>query len=361
MSNPSLRYQVYYTTEDKTPIVVPRSAIVSNVGDIVFIGKNRLEYGEVFNTNVLHLLEHFAVDESPSTPDTPNLNSVIAPLLAKPTIGQLWYNKTRQVPYVWNGANWMSLEQNDLVAGNSGVIFHNQQLPRPISESDGYVYPYSECSWVVSPFGFVETDRINYMSCFTDSQARVTMQYRRVGATAVTNGYATYQIVGIRNTRNHGVPFPTPNVPGLTPTPTVTPTVTPTRTPFGTPTPTPTVTRTPGNTRSATPTPTVTRSNTAGPTITPTLTPTNTVTPTITPTITPSRIPQWVMVSETCEILPAAMATGQPCNPSPPPEDCPAGILGSQVTLISECFIEGGQIRRCTRTYSCAFAEACNV
>lgn len=289
-SNPSLRYQVYYTTEDKTPIIVPRSSVVATSGDIVYIGKNRLEYGEVFNENVLHLLEHYAAPEDPNKAGFPLLSGVIAPLLSKPTVGQIWYNKTKGSPAVWNGISWIGFEQNDTVSGNSGVVLHGQQLPRPVSV-DGYTYDYSECSWVVSPFGFSEPERIIFLSCYTDSQARVNMQYRRAGNPALINGYATYQIIGIRDTKNHGVPFPTPNVPGLTPTPTLTPTVTPSRTPGVSPTVTPTVTRTPGQTRSATPTPTVTRTETPVPSISRTNTPTPTPTPTITATITPSLPP----------------------------------------------------------------------
>lgn len=289
-SNPSLRYQVYYTKEDKTPIIVPRSSVVTTSGDIVYIGKNRLEYGEVFNENVLHLLEHYAAPEDPNKAGFPLLSGVIAPLLSKPTVGQIWYNKTKGSPAVWNGISWIGFEQNDTVAGNSGVILHGQQLPRPVS-IDGYTYDYSECSWVVSPFGFSEPERIIFLSCYTDSVARVNMQYRRAGNPALLNGYATYQIIGIRDTKNHGVPFPTPNVPGLTPTPTLTPTVTPSKTPGVSPTVTPTVTRTPGQTRSATPTPTVTRTETPVPSISRTNTPTPTPTPTITATITPSLPP----------------------------------------------------------------------
>lgn len=289
-NNPSLRYQVYYTKEDKSPIIVPRSSVVTQSGDVVYIGKNRLEYGEVFNENILHLLEHYAAPEDPNKADFPLLSAVIAPLLSRPTIGQIWFNKTKNVPYVWNGTKWFAFEQNDTVAGNSGVILHGQQIPRPIS-TDGYVYPYSECSWVVSPFGFSEPQRITFISCYTDSVAKVNMQYRRAGMLGLINGYATYQIIGIRDSKNNGVPFPTPNVPGLTPTPTVTPTVTPSRTPGVSATVTPTVTRTPGQTRSATPTPTVTRTETPVPSISRTNTPTPTPTPTITATITPSLPP----------------------------------------------------------------------
>lgn len=285
--NPNLRYQVYYTTEDKTPINIPRSSVVNSSGDIVFIGKNRVEYGEVFNENILHLLENYAAPEDPLKPGFPELSSVIMPLLSNPTIGQVWFNKTKKTPYAWNGKNWISFEVNGTVAGNSGVMQDGHQIPRPVS-SDGYTFRYDECSWVVSPFGFTAPERITFLSCYTDSDAKVTMQYRRAGDPSLLTGYATYQILGIRDSRNNGVPAPTPNVPGLTPTPTVTPTRTPSNTPRASVTVTPTMTRTPGQTRSATPTPTVTRTETPVPSITRTNTPTPTPTPTITATVTPS-------------------------------------------------------------------------
>ena len=96
--NPALRYQVYYTTQDKTPIIIPRSSLVSDYGDVVFIGKNKLEYGEVFNANVLHILENFACPEDPTNPGNPLLSVTFGPLLSNPSQGQIWHNKTINAP-----------------------------------------------------------------------------------------------------------------------------------------------------------------------------------------------------------------------------------------------------------------------
>lgn len=357
---PSLRYYVYYTQQGTPPVIVPRSSVINTEGDIVFIGKNRLEYGEVFNENVLHLLENFAAPAISSTNETPNLSLVVPPLLAKPTKGQRWYNKTNNTVYIWNGVKWVSTESYEAVAGNSGVIFHGQQIPRPINAISGHIYEYSECTWSVSPFGFTDESRVIYMECYTDANGTLFMRYRNLGDLGATGGYANYQILGILDTDNHGVPPSTPNIPGLTPTPTPSPTTTPPVTGTATPSVTPTISRTPGNTPPASATPTVT------PTLTPTLTPTATVsptptiTPTVTPSVTPSRVPQWSQIEEDSILIPVSSGTGQPCDPQPNPTDCNGGALGSQVVLVSECFIGAGTIRRSTRTFECTLQDICH-
>lgn len=357
--NPALRYQIFYTTEDKAPIIVPRSSVVTDSGDIVLIGKNRLEYGEVFNANTLHLLEKFACPENPNNPGTPDLSSTLAPMLANPTQGQIWYNKTQSKPFVFTGSTWIALSSEDVVAGNSGVLAHGQQLPRPLHPITGYLYSYDECSWVVSPYGFSDADRVRYLECYTDNVARVFMRYRTVNDNTLRTGYAVYQIIGIKDTSNNGVPFPTPNIPGLTPTPTPTPTMTPTRTPSPTATRTPTPSRTPGPTVTASATRTLTPTPTPLPSSTMTPTPTTTRTPTVTPSVTPSRVPQWSQVDEECELLPWSSNTGQPCDPIPDPSGCTVPTLGTQTTIVSECYLGAGQMRRCTRTYECAIQDIC--
>ncbi len=293
MANPTLRYQVFYTEADKTPISVPRSSLVTDAGDITFIGKNRQEYGEVFNSNVVHLLEHFA---SPAdSAGNPDFNFVVNPTLRNPNVGQIWYDKTNNVPKSWNGTKWVSFSnKSTAVAGNSGVLGHGNQIPAPINRF-GQAYPYSECSWTVSPFGLTGPNQLSFLSCYTDASAKINMQYMQKGSLVLENGYANFQIISIGGTSGHGVPPSTPNIPGLTPTPTVTPSPTPTTTSAITPSVTPTLTRTPGATRSATPTPTASRTGTPLPSVTRTQTPTPSPTPTITPTVSPSVPPPiWV-------------------------------------------------------------------
>jgi hypothetical protein len=94
----------------------------------------------------------------------------------------------------------------------------------------------------VAPAAY-ETD-FTTMECYTDSEARVTMEYEVSGD--MIPGFANYLIIGIKGNVNAGrEPAPTPTVgvtPTTTPTPFVTPSVTPTQT--VTPTITPTITPT---------------------------------------------------------------------------------------------------------------------
>lgn len=358
MNPATARYYIPYTLESLSPVIVGRSTIVDDVCDIVFIGKNRLEYGEVFNENVLHLLENFAAPSSPSNPDEPDLTTVVPNLLRNPTVGQTWYNSTNDVLYAWNGQQWLPTGGYDQAAGNSGVIFHGQQIPLPIG-SDGYPYSYDECTWVVSPFGFTDSNPVVYIDCYTNGNGEVFMHYLNQGDTAAKNGYVNYQILGIKNTSLHGVPPNTPNIPGLTPTPTPTPTMTVTPSVTPTMTVTPTISRTPPNTRQPTPTPSTTLSNTPTPTVTRTVTPTPTVTPTITPTITPSRLPEWVAISVHVDIIPVENGTGLPCNVVPNPVECWGATIGDEQTIVTECFVGGDSAERITTTYRCTLQDIC--
>lgn len=287
MLNPTLRYQVFYTQKDISPINIPRSSLIRDAGDVVFIGKNRQEYGEVFNNNTVHLLEHFACNGTAD--ETPDFSNVINPTLRKPTIGQIWFNKTKSIPYVWNGTKWATFAgKESATAGNSGVIYNGQQIPAPLRPITGLPIPYSECSWSVSPFGVTNNQRISYLECYTDSEAWVTMRYMFQGSLNLIEGYANFTILGIGGSSNTGTPPPTPNIPGLTPTPTMSPSATPPLTPAVTPTVTPTMTKTPRPTKTATPTPTSSSTGTPVPSLSRTVTPTPSPTPTVTPTFTPS-------------------------------------------------------------------------
>lgn len=300
-------YVIYYTNLDKGTIQIQKSALITDKLDIALIGKTRLEYGEIFNENLLHVLEHFACPEVPGNPGNPDLSLTYAGLLEHPSVGQIWYNKTQNKPFVYTShGTWRAMASLNDVGGNSGVIAHGEFIPMPIGQ-DGYNFAIDECAWTVSPFQI--PSEIDFMHCFSDPVAKVTMQYRLEGEIALNNGFVNYTIIGIRDNTNLGqidcqssqaptstpigssTPTPTPTM-TMTITPTITPTVTVTAT--ATVTPTPTRSATPGASLTPTPTntpePTVTPEATATPTVTPeaTATPTMTVTPSVTPSITPS-------------------------------------------------------------------------
>ena len=269
-------YNLHYTDNSKNPITVNKKTLVQDIIDIILLGKSRKEYGEVFNENMLHLLENFSCQEDVANPGNPDLNKTHSNLLENPIEGQLWYNSTKQKLYSFDGIKWNGLGVASDIGGNSGIIAHGNQLPRPISPITGYEFPYDECSWIVSPFNFPY--EVDYMVCYSDSTSKVTSQYRLSENGGIVNGYAFYQIIGIKYNNNEGDDTPVvPPVPTMTPQPGISLSPTPTRGATATPTPTVTPTRTvtPSFTRTATPSPTrtVTPSKTKAISPTPTHTP----------------------------------------------------------------------------------------
>lgn len=250
-------YVIRFTDSRKGTISIPKKALITDVLDIALVGKNRLDYGEVFDENMLHLLENFSAPELPSSnPVQPDISKTTNQLLSNPIEGQVWYNSSKKRHYCYNNSRWLPLGTNDDVAGNRGVISSGLQLPRPVSPITGYQFLYSECSWNVSAFNL--PGEVDFMECYTNSNAVVTMRYRLVGDPTLRTGYVNYQIIGIKDNSNHG--SITPIIPSGTQLPTPTPTPTPSITPSRNPTPsiTPTRTRTPGPTPTVTPTPSLT-------------------------------------------------------------------------------------------------------
>lgn len=260
-------YNVKFTNKDKTPITISENNVNNTATDISLFGRKRLEYGRDMNANFLHILENFACEENPLLPGNPDLSKTAfladttKRLLSTPVEGQLWFNVTQESLFVFNGSSWVALGMVGDIAANWGVIAHGEQLPRPVNQH-GYVFEYSECSWIVSPFAIGNV--FTYMQCLTDEFANVTMFYNPEGSSTPTFGCANYLIVGIKGNVNLGTQLP---IPSATPAPSPTPTPTPTITTTPVVSPTPSVTSTPGV--SATPTPTATRTATPAPTVTP--------------------------------------------------------------------------------------------
>lgn len=246
-------------------------------------------------------------------PARPDLSQTTDTLLSNPTNGQFWFNKTNRHMYIWSDGQWVPITNRVDYAANWGQISHGQTLPNPVS-SDGYVFPYDECIWSVSPAVLGNFDTF---ICFADLQGLVTSQYRVLGSTNFVDSIANYIIIGIRGNRNKGVTI-APSLPIPTPAPTVTPTQGASATPAVTPSASSViVTQTPVLTPSGTPAITPT------PTVTPTLTPTQgvTITPTqtsaVTPTVTPSGTPV-ATPTGTPVVTPTATSTVTP-TPSPIP------------------------------------------
>jgi len=203
----SSSYQIDKTDSNTDSILLLKGQIDQDSLDITLLGKRRREYGEVFNENLLHLLENFAAPQDLSTSNiTPDFSATVNNLLENPTTGQLWFNTTDERIYHYTGSEWRQLSQVGDVAGNYGTIVTGEQLPRPVSPVTGYVFPYSECSWVVSPSGY--NSNIDWMQCLTDDNANVTFEFRKIGSSNLTAGVANYQIIGIKTNSSIGQQTP---------------------------------------------------------------------------------------------------------------------------------------------------------
>lgn len=272
-------YSIRYTDINVTPIIINQGEVNTTAVDVALFGRIDLEYGQLLNENLLHLLENFACPEDPNAPGTPDLTVALSNTLYNPTDGQIWFNSTQQTPFIYVTDAWVSLGTSSDFAANSGKIYNGQQLPLPVSTS-GYQFTYDECVWLVSPSGIQQSDLgtngFSYMVCTTNDTGLVIHTYAKVGTNVLIAGVANYIIIGMKkvngvtNPHNHNYsevppppPPPPPNQNLPSPTPTNTPVV------GATVTPTPTITLTVTPTVTVTPTMTATPTPTPAPSVTP--------------------------------------------------------------------------------------------
>lgn len=230
-------YKINFTDTSKAPLIIQSEALTSSAVDITLIGQSTMEYGEVFDENLLHILENFACPEDAATPGTPDLTKALSPLLTHPIEGQFWFNKSNLELYVYTGKTWSSMAGRPSMSANSGLLVHGQQIPLPV----GFT-AYSQCAIFVSPQYLDE--KCSYFECYVDDGGYVHCRYYGYFAPQADVEWATgivnYLIVGIKGEAFGSVP-PAPQPPAASPTPTptlVTPTPTVTTTPTLTPTPT---------------------------------------------------------------------------------------------------------------------------
>lgn len=262
-------YSVRFTDINVNPIIINQGTVNVTAVDVALFGRIDLEYGQLLNANLLHLLENFACPEDPNNPGNPDLTIATIDTLSNPTDGQLWYNSTQSVPFMWIGSSWEAIGSSADFAANSGRILDGQQLPLPVSSS-GYQFTYNECIWAVSPSG--NNAGFSYMVCTTNDAGLVNHKYGALGSNILSSGVANYIIIGIKGSSNRVAPYnynnnPPPPPPPVNLSPTPTPSVTPT--PAGGASPTPSATRTFTPTPTSSPPPSPTPSQTVFPTPTP--------------------------------------------------------------------------------------------
>lgn len=123
-------YTVKYTDPTKPAIEVSDNTTNTTDTSISFSGRNTTNYGTVVAENFLHILENFA---GPTEP-----NAAVE--------GQLWYNNTEEVLYVFDGGAWKTASgvktgDSEPTTGKIGDIWvdtDNQQL-----------YIYSGAVWIL--------------------------------------------------------------------------------------------------------------------------------------------------------------------------------------------------------------------
>lgn len=83
-------YTVNFTDRvNKTPITVFDNTSSTDTS-LTFPGRNVTGYGQIIAENFLHLMENFSSENAPENP----------------VEGQLWYNSTDEVLYLWDNTNW---------------------------------------------------------------------------------------------------------------------------------------------------------------------------------------------------------------------------------------------------------------
>jgi hypothetical protein len=195
-------YVINQTDSGKDPILVSSKTVDQSSFPIALFGRQKLEYGELMNENILHLLENFACPEDSNNPCNPDIERALDFTLGNPVEGQLWYNSTDKLMYLRGANQWLPLTLEGEIAANFGSIAHGEQLPLPISSS-GYVYSYDECAWIVGPRYYPET--ISNMVCTTDPiDSTVDHRYTYLSNGLEVTGIVNYMIVAIRDNVNLG-------------------------------------------------------------------------------------------------------------------------------------------------------------
>lgn len=222
-------YYIYYTDAVTGAIAIPiaKSSLIQ-AGDVIavkpdasieygksitLVGKTRLEYGEVFNENALHLLEHFA---SPSDNRlTPSRVQVYRNLLERPVVGRIWYNshvdfKSLNVCISADPVQWTPISDVSSVAGNSGILSDGEYIPLPVA-LDGYEFDQSECAWHVAPYLATVDAEVLGIDISADNRL-VRCRYTVAGGEIT--GLVNYIILGVK-----GMAVPEQSTPNCSPPP----------------------------------------------------------------------------------------------------------------------------------------------
>lgn len=185
----------YSPTDPSSYIDVELGGVNTTATDLTLVGRTR-EYGELYNENILHLLENFA---SPEVPDTVTYSvyHAVPAILINPVDGQTWFNSTRKLMYTYFRGRWMPQAYTGDIASNWGTLVDGQTIPRPVSP-DGYVFPYKECAMFVAPAYLPVATRGQNVSVNATTGVVTATYIPDSDGAAPAAGTAFYQIIGVR-------------------------------------------------------------------------------------------------------------------------------------------------------------------
>lgn len=113
MANQSLVYNINNTDGTLSIAINPRTYNgydgQNRDTDLTLFGNASPYWGEKVNENFIRLLENFAVEES--SPGVPKTEDDLGRGLGinAPIEGQIWYNKTQGILFVYNGVSWIAI------------------------------------------------------------------------------------------------------------------------------------------------------------------------------------------------------------------------------------------------------------
>lgn len=200
-----MTYYIKHTEKNvsKPDIDIPENSLNVET-DITLFGRKKLEYGQDMNTNLLRILENFACPEDPMNVGWPHVNiagtvsDTNKRVLSTPSAGQLWFNKTANSMYIFDGIRWIRIAKSDDIAFNWGTLYDGEYIPIPDS-STGHPFSLGDCTWIASMNTGVLADSTE---CFIDSAGLLTATYTTGGS--IVSTYASVLVVAIRGNINMG-------------------------------------------------------------------------------------------------------------------------------------------------------------
>jgi len=163
-------YSIDYSDSSKTAIVV-NDGTVDTSTSISLLGKNYTRFGEIFNENMLHLLENFANTNAPTNP----------------TEGQLWYDTQNSCLKIHDNGQWYQI---GAPAGSTRFEYRNRQ------DTGGSYHKTVECI-VDNNIVWIATDD-------TNSWNPHGSEYLEDGVTALSTQFPNIQAgIQMNNTTNY--------------------------------------------------------------------------------------------------------------------------------------------------------------